>query len=110
MATLSANSGSDVRQGMDQLKGTAEHAKECVKETGHDVLGAVQQLGADASRTVQEKVGELKDTASQYLEQGKNKAVDLEHSIEDTIRKQPLTALLVAAGLGVAIGCLINRR
>ena len=117
MALSTANAGQGVRHGMDQMKGAAEHAKETGKEVGNDVLSAVQQFGSDAKRVVQEKAGELKDTAADYLEQGKDllvqgkdKAMDLEHSIEDSIRAQPMTSVLVAAGLGIAIGCLINRR
>ena len=116
MALSTANVGQGVRHGLDQMKGAAENVKETGKDVGSDVLSAVQQFGSDAKRVVQDKVGDLKDTASDYMEQGKDllvqgkdKAMDLEHSIEDTIRQQPMTAVLVAAGLGIAIGCLINR-
>ncbi|HZZ71715.1 MAG TPA: hypothetical protein VFE24_05650 [Pirellulales bacterium] len=113
-AGAARQAGDQVRQAgeqaKDQAKSTFETVKETGKQVGNDVLSAVQQFGSDAKRMVQDKTGALTETASDYLDQGRRQAMSLERSLEDQVRAQPLAALLVAAGLGIAIGALINRR
>lgn len=69
-----------------------------------------QELGGTAVEALQEKFGELRETASEYYEQGKDKFGEVERSIENFIKEQPLKSLLIAAGAGWLLGRYCMRR
>jgi ElaB/YqjD/DUF883 family membrane-anchored ribosome-binding protein len=52
----------------------------------------------------------LKSTASDYMEQGRHRAIEMERSLESQIRSQPLRSMLIAAGVGLVAGVLLTRR
>lgn len=94
---------------------------------GSQITEKVKQTSADLGAYAQEKVGDLKDKmsgmkdsaremydqgaarAQDLYEQGKTKAKDLEQSAEDFVRAKPVQAVLIAAGVGLAIGLLLRR-
>jgi ElaB/YqjD/DUF883 family membrane-anchored ribosome-binding protein len=45
-----------------------------------------------------------------YYEQGRDRAVELEHSLENRIREKPISSLAIAAGFGFLIGMLWMRK
>jgi ElaB/YqjD/DUF883 family membrane-anchored ribosome-binding protein len=47
---------------------------------------------------------------SGYYEQGRDRAIELEHSLENRIREKPISSLAIAAGLGFLIGMLWMRK
>ena len=51
-----------------------------------------------------EKVGELRDAATETLEDRKRRADELTEQLCETIRDHPLKAVLIAAGAGVLYG------
>lgn len=75
-----------------------------------DVKQSVQDLSTTARAAAEEKLGELKDSASQYYEMGRERVYDAEQSVEDYIRDQPVKAVLIAAGLGFLFGACYMRR
>jgi ElaB/YqjD/DUF883 family membrane-anchored ribosome-binding protein len=56
-----------------------------------------------------EKVGELRDAASETFEDRKRRADELTEQLCDTIREHPLKSVMIAAGAGVLYG-MISRR
>ena len=44
------------------------------------------------------------------LKKGRDKAVQIEHGVEDYVRAQPVKSLLIAAGVGLVLGILWRRR
>jgi ElaB/YqjD/DUF883 family membrane-anchored ribosome-binding protein len=55
----------------------------------------------------QERIGEH---MGEYIERGREAAQDLGGTLERQIREQPSRSVLIAAGLGFAIGMLWSRR
>ena len=55
-----------------------------------------------------------KDVAAEKLEhwykEGREKAVQFEHSVENRIREHPLQSVMIAAGAGFLAGYLVCRR
>ena len=49
------------------------------------------------------------DKAHEYYERSREKAVEFEEQIEKYIREKPLQSVLIAAGVGVALGLLLRR-
>jgi ElaB/YqjD/DUF883 family membrane-anchored ribosome-binding protein len=70
--------------------------------------GARMGHSDDRSRTqgladeAQEQLGELGEAA-------RDKAAELQRSLEARIRQEPLKAVLIAAGVGIALGLLLRR-
>ena len=76
------------------------------KEVGKDL----QEMGSIAVEALQEKVGELRDTATEYYEQGKGKFSEVERSFEKFVKEQPLKSVLIAAAAGWLFGRFWMRR
>ena len=70
----------------------------------------IQELGGMAREMAQEKVEQLRASASEYCEEGRDKVQQVEHSFEQFVRQQPLKSILIAAGVGMLLGGLWMRR
>lgn len=63
-----------------------------------------------ARDAAQQVVGEVRNRAADYLEQGKAKAADVRVKVQDTVREHPIKTILIAAGAGLLLGMLLRRR
>ena len=70
----------------------------------------LQELGGMAREMAQEKVEQLRASASEYCEEGRDKVQQVERSFEQFIRQQPLKSILISAGVGMLLGGLWMRR
>lgn len=68
-----------------------------------------QEVGSQVKAAAQEQLGRLRDTAGEYYEQGKEKAMEWEGNVEEYVRQQPLKSVLIAAGVGLVLGILWRR-
>ncbi len=84
--------------GVDELRDSATRIRDDVRDMGNQVRDAAE-----------EKYTELRDKAAEQYEKGRRRAHDLEEQLESCIRDNPLTSLLVAAGVGAVIGFLWRR-
>ncbi len=67
-------------------------------------------MGEIAKDVAQEKLGELRENASEYCEQGQDKMRQVERSFEQYIRERPLKSILIATGVGLLLGRFWVRR
>lgn len=72
---------------------------------GHNV----EDLGSITKKLAGDAVGKLQGDAVMYYDQGVKKARSMEKALEKTIGENPLTALLVAAGVGLVAGVYFRR-
>lgn len=73
--------------------------------------GADAECMADqAKRAAEQALNDLKNRAAEYLELGREKAVDVSEQVEEQIRHRPVQAVAIAAGVGFALGLLFTRR
>ena len=86
--------------------GSTDELRQHVKTVRED-LG---QLGRAAKNVAQEKLGEARRYADEHLDQGKQKASEIEDQLEEYIRNKPLKSVLIAAGAGALIGYLLGRK
>lgn len=101
---------SNSKSQMDDLRSMAGDAKSAAQETMNAAAQKVQQMGSDMRHAVQDRLEDLQSRASEYYKEGRAKIHDLEQSIENRVRAQPLTYLLVAGSLGFALGFLLTKR
>ena len=67
-------------------------------------------MGDIAKDVAQEKLGQLRETASDYYEEGQDTVQQVERSVEQYIRERPLRCILIAAGIGLFFGRFWMRR
>lgn len=70
----------------------------------------VEDLGSITKDLAGDAVGKIQENAAKYYDQGMKKAGSLEKGLEQTISKNPLASLLIAAGVGLVAGAFFNRR
>ena len=66
-------------------------------------------MGHLAKEAVQDKFEELKDRAAAKYGEGKEKGQELEESFARRVRAAPMKSVLIAAGVGLALGFLWRR-
>jgi ElaB/YqjD/DUF883 family membrane-anchored ribosome-binding protein len=81
-----------------------------IREKARDLSHDAQMLGAATRVAAAETVENLRTTAADYYEKGRERVTDLGHTVEDQIRRHPITSLLIASGIGFVIGYLASRR
>lgn len=98
---MAANSSKPMtdRGGMDTMR-----------EKAGDFKTNLQDMGSAAKQVAQEQFAGVRDTMTTYYEQGRERAMELEHSLENRVRERPISAILVATGLGFLIGMLWMRK
>ena len=64
----------------------------------------LQELGGMAREMAQEKVAQLRASASEYCEEGRDKVQQVERGFEQFVRQQPLKSILIATGVGILLG------
>jgi len=68
-------------------------------------------MSTGTSLPIQQDMGtQVKETITEYYEQGRESLKDLNQTMEAQIRERPLPALLVAGGIGLLLGFLWLRR
>ncbi|MGC3967280.1 MAG: hypothetical protein QM775_07890 [Pirellulales bacterium] len=83
-------------------------AEACQSQAAH-MAETVRDIGQKAGKAARDGLDQVRKSAGAYMDAGREKAVELEHSFEDQIKSRPLQSLLIAAGVGFAIGFLMTR-
>lgn len=79
-------------------------------EKASAMLHGAQDMAVDLTHRTQEGLGAIKEVASGYVEQGREKAEALGRTVRGQVREWPLSWLLVAAGVGLLLGIVLARR
>ena len=64
----------------------------------------IQDLGGVMRDVAREKLGHMRQIASDYSGQGRKKAVKIEQNFAESIRENPIRSMLIAAGVGLLVG------
>jgi ElaB/YqjD/DUF883 family membrane-anchored ribosome-binding protein len=76
-----------------------------------DTVAAMVRVQADAAGTaVRSVVGDARDQLSQAASNAQDSAFGAAADLERRIEKNPLTAVLIAAGVGLALGMMSKSR
>jgi len=67
-------------------------------------------MGHLAKETMQDKLHELKERATEKYGEGKERLHDFEESLVRQVREAPMKSVLIAAGIGLALGFIWRRR
>jgi ElaB/YqjD/DUF883 family membrane-anchored ribosome-binding protein len=64
---------------------------------------AVRDMATDGLHT-------LRDTAGEYVDQGRAKAREVQETVEEHVREEPMKSLMIAAAVGFLFGVFWTRR
>ena len=71
--------------------------------------GAAERV-SEYREAVADEAEHLHDAATEACAAGRERVAEIEQSLEDRIRANPLQSVLIACGIGILIGCFWNRR
>lgn len=103
MATIHRRASTE-RDATAPREQTDHPARDRLYEQAQGVTHDVQEMGGLARDAAREQLGHVGATAAEYYGRGRDKVCQAERSVEQTIREQPLTSVLIAAGVGAIAG------
>ncbi len=78
-------------------------------ETAAQVGQNIRDLGSQARDAATEQYENVRHQAQEYYDQGRERAREMQQTLEQYIQDQPVKSLLMAAGVGVILGILWKR-
>ena len=90
---------------MNEIPRTQEKLRDKLTETRENIV----DMGHLAKEAVQDKYHELKDRAADKYGEGKEKVQEFEETLARRVREAPMKSVLIAAGVGMALGFLWRR-
>jgi ElaB/YqjD/DUF883 family membrane-anchored ribosome-binding protein len=102
-----------IRSAIKENKKYSNHAgrsRNGYAQTERDILATVRGMGADAKQSIQQRATDLKETAADYVSQGRKQIRAIRRSAKKRVKQNPKAALCMAAGLGLLVGCCLRRR
>ncbi len=85
-------------------------ASDRLGEQARKVAEDLQELGAIAGSAAQERLGQVRENATDCYEEKREKVHQVERTFEQYIRERPLKSILIAAGVGLVLGRFWMRR
>ena len=70
----------------------------------------LRDLGGQVRETATQQYDHLKEQAADYYAEGRERALEIEQTLEQYVQEKPIQALLMAAGVGIVLGWLWKRR
>jgi ElaB/YqjD/DUF883 family membrane-anchored ribosome-binding protein len=81
-----------------------ERASDRLGQQARDMGANIKDMGNSAKDAAREQIDRVRDTATEYYEQGRERFMEAEDSLEEYIREQPIKSVLIAVGIGFLVG------
>lgn len=91
---------------MNETTRPQDKLRDKMSETRENIV----DMGHLAKETVQDKLHELRERATEKYGEGKERLQDFEEGLVRQVRESPMKSVLIAAGIGLALGFLWRRR
>ena len=75
-----------------------------------EVSNDLKEVGAIVRDAAQEKLGQVRENATEYYEQGRDNVHGVLCNFEQYVRARPVKSVLIAAGIGLLFGRFWMRR
>ena len=75
-----------------------------------EVSKDLKEMRAIVTEAAQEKIGQVRENAAEYVEQGREQVHGVACVCEQYVRERPLRSILIAAGVGLLLGRFWTRR
>jgi len=107
---LPENMSGQVGETMENVSENVQEETTRFGEKASQAMHHFQEASAEARRAAQQQFGQIRDTAGEYLEQGRVQMQEMGEALEHRIHEQPFRSVLMAVGLGFLVGMLWPRR
>lgn len=94
----------------DSVKEKAGEFKETVTEGAGQLWGSLKEVGTEMKNRAAGDLENMRGSAAEYVEEGQDKVREIGDAVEQQIRSQPLTSVLLSAGVGFLFGAIWCRR
>lgn len=94
----------------DEVEGTASGVATHARKMADELRNGVTSASHEAGRLAQESYELARNTAGSYAEQGRQRAMELERSVERYVVERPIRSLAIAAGVGFVAALFLTRR
>ncbi|MBV0892425.1 DUF883 family protein [Paracoccus sp. Z118] len=110
-ANQTANkTASDLREGANEAKRTAQDAIDSAKEKGQEALDTARERGAEYAERARHEADRLYREGQRKVGEVAHYAEDYYDEMSDMVRRKPAQALGIAAGVGFLVGLILARR
>jgi ElaB/YqjD/DUF883 family membrane-anchored ribosome-binding protein len=92
------------------MANSVQTKREDITDQASTIAKDLKDVGAATKRIASDSVEAIRDTANDYLDQGKTKVRELGGTVQNKVQDQPLTAVLIAAAVGFLLGAVWVRR
>ena len=98
--------GNTANRVQEQAHGAVEALRDKTKEVG----GNLKEIGNLLRDAVEDKLGNLRESASDVGRRGREQAMEYRSDVEDFVRNDPVKSIAIAAGVGFLLGILMCRK
>jgi ElaB/YqjD/DUF883 family membrane-anchored ribosome-binding protein len=70
----------------------------------------LQEMGENARRMAAERAEMLRETANEYLDEGRARMRELGDTVQHRVQEQPMASILIATAIGFLLGAIWVRR
>jgi ElaB/YqjD/DUF883 family membrane-anchored ribosome-binding protein len=88
----------------------AREYRDDARDTAQSVKDTMYTAAEELKRNAQARLDEAREMAGDYYQEGRDRAMQLERTVESQIRRQPLQSMLIACGIGFLAGAMLLRR
>jgi ElaB/YqjD/DUF883 family membrane-anchored ribosome-binding protein len=106
----SSNMARHARKGADQVRSSARKMRRVAEQERDGIMHTVQKMGNEAVGALKDGYDDLRETASDYIDEGRSRFDSMERQLETRVKQRPLAAVLMAIGAGFVAGLLYSRR
>jgi ElaB/YqjD/DUF883 family membrane-anchored ribosome-binding protein len=103
MSRIEDTSGQSGNQGEKQGVG------QTLRDAGSQISSQAREQLDNLKTSASEYYQQGRDRMQEYYDQGRDKAMEFEQNLEAYVREQPVKSLLIAAGVGCLLGFLWRR-
>ncbi len=94
-----------------QAKSQGRQSYDDLRRGAGGLADQAMAYGHTAAEIARDKAGRARETAEEYLREGRRQAAFYESELESLIKTYPVEAVLIAAGVGFLAGwCVFRRR
>lgn len=105
-----ASRGVSDRSEIDQLKSDLRTLREDFSKLGKDAFAATRKSAESAGEVAKEQARRRLNQLGDAWDTTKDRGIAARHDVERCIEEHPLTSVMIALGVGVVIGKLLDRR
>lgn len=92
------------------MSSTTKSTHDDLSKHASDIAKDIGDIGHSARQMATERAEQLRETANQYIDQGKLRAREFGETMQNQIQEQPIRSMLVAGAIGFVLGALWIRR